>query len=66
MPRPKKSDSDADIKRTTISMPSDAFEQAKRNAKRRGFNNSFSAYVAWLIERDHDGDVKREDLHEKD
>lgn len=32
------------------------------NAKRRGFSSSFSAYIAWLIERDAEGDVSREKL----
>jgi len=30
------------------------------NAARRGFKQSFSAYVSWLIERDAAGDVSRE------
>lgn len=30
------------------------------NAKKRGFKQSFSAYIAWLIERDNAGGVLRE------
>lgn len=33
-----------------------------QNAEKRGFRNSFSAYIVWLIERDHEGSVLREEL----
>jgi hypothetical protein len=33
-----------------------------RNAEKRGFKHSFSAYVTWLIERDAAGNVQREDI----
>jgi hypothetical protein len=33
---------------------------AKRNAARRGFKHSFSAYMSWLVERDDAGEVQRE------
>lgn len=62
MPRPKKPQPDAKVARTTISMLKETFDAATANAKRRGFKNSFSAYIAWLIERDDEGRVQREDL----
>jgi len=46
--------------RTTISLNAPLYEQAQRLAARRGFQNSFSAYVAWLINRDAEGAVDRE------
>jgi len=46
--------------RTTISLNAQLYEQALRLAARRGFDNSFSAYVAWLIKRDAEGAVERE------
>jgi hypothetical protein len=53
-------DKDDGTVRKTVSMPKEVFEAGESNAKRRGFKNSFSAYVAWLIERDHEGGVQRE------
>lgn len=43
--------------RKTISLTQPIYEQALKNAERRGFRHSFSAYLAWLITRDTDGDV---------
>lgn len=42
------------------------YERGKSNAKTRGFKNSFSAYVAWLIERDDKGAVERERLKDEE
>lgn len=64
MGRPKKQPP-AKLKRTTISLPEETAEAATLNAKRRGFQNSFSAYVAWLIERDGEGGVQREEIPPK-
>lgn len=54
------------IVRTTISIPEETDEKWKRNAKRRGFQNSHSAYIAWLIERDCEGGVQREEISKDD
>lgn len=51
-----------DLKKATVSMSQKIYERGKTNAKTRGFKNSFSAYVAWLIERDDQGAVAREKL----
>lgn len=53
-----------DLKKATVSMSQKIYERGKSNAKTRGFKNSFSAYVAWLIERDDKGAVEREQLAE--
>lgn len=37
-------------------------EVALANARTRGFTNSFSAYISWLIERDTTGHVVREEI----
>lgn len=36
----------------SISLEPDVLEQGTEMARRRGFRNSFSAYVSWLIEED--------------
>ena len=38
--------------RTSITLKDDTFSSGKSKAKARGFGDSFSAYVAFLIERD--------------
>lgn len=53
-----------EIARKTISLPADVAAKAERNAAKRGFSSSFSAYVAWLIKRDEEGAVERERLGE--
>lgn len=63
-PRPKrpKAGKKTGLARKTISLPSALNARAEKNAVKRGFQSSFSAYVAWLIVRDTEGDVKRETL----
>lgn len=60
MSRPKKPDAEK-VVRKTVSMPPRAWRAAKTKAVRRGFENSFSGYIAWLIKRDINGGVVRED-----
>lgn len=55
-----------DLKKATVSMSQKIYERGKSNAKTRGFKNSFSAYVAWLIERDDKGAVERERLKDEE
>lgn len=50
------------MNRTSISLDDKTLRIGLANAARRGFQNSFSAYIAWLIMRDAVGDVIREDL----
>jgi hypothetical protein len=50
------------IKRKSISIPEELMEAAMANAARRGFKQSFSAYISWLIERDAAGAVVREHI----
>lgn len=38
--------------RTSITLEDEIYKKGLANAKERGFKNSFSAYLAWLIERD--------------
>jgi len=46
--------------RTTISLNAQLYQRALQLAERQGFGNSFSAYIAWLITRDAQGGVERE------
>ena len=39
--------------RTSLTLPLDVADYGYKQAAARGFRNSFSAYVAWLIERDN-------------
>jgi len=50
------------IKRTSITLEDPVYEVGLEIAAQRGFKQSFSAYVAWLIQRDAGGGVTREDL----
>lgn len=52
------------IIRTSITLDKEVAEIGKRNAEKRGFGHSFSAYVSWLIIRDSRGAVLREDIAE--
>jgi hypothetical protein len=49
------------IERKSITLEAETLRKGLANAKRRGFGKSFSAYIAWLIERDASGDVQREE-----
>lgn len=51
-----------ELVRKTISLDADVYARAEENANARGFKASFSAYVAWLIQRDMQGGVTREEL----
>ena len=51
-----------DSVRKTISLQPEVYRIGEENARRRGFAQSFSAYVAWLIQRDTEGAVVREDI----
>lgn len=48
--------------RTSVTIPDEIYKTGLENAKKRGFANSFSAYLAWLIERDTSGAVSREEI----
>jgi len=50
------------IKRTSITLTPRVYEAGLEIAAQRGFRHSFSAYVAWLIERDAQGGVVREEV----
>jgi len=52
---------DNPIKRTSITLDDNIYERGLEIASKRGFRQSFSAYLAWLIERDAQGGVVRED-----
>lgn len=54
--------SDNPVVKKTVSMSRQLRSAALRNAAKRGFGKSFSAYVAWLLERDNAGGVEREKL----
>ena len=56
--------SKGNIIRTSITLDKEVAEIGKRNAEKRGFGHSFSAYVRWLIIRDSRGAVLREDIAE--
>lgn len=62
MSRPK---SDNPTVKKTVSLDPRLLSNALKAAKQRGFSKSFSAYVAWLIERDGEGAVERESLRKK-
>jgi len=49
------------IKRTSITLEDPVYEAGQQIAANRGFGQSFSAYIAWLIKRDAEGGVTRED-----
>ena len=49
------------IKRTSITLDDRIYATGLQIATKRGFKQSFSAYVAWLIQRDAEGAVTRED-----
>jgi len=55
-----------EMTRKTISLPADVAERGEKNAALRGFSTSFSAYVAWLIRRDQEGKVGREEIPPSD
>ena len=48
------------MKRTSITLDDAVYEAGQEIAAQRGFGQSFSAYIAWLIQRDCDGAVTRE------
>jgi hypothetical protein len=48
------------MKRTSITLNSDVMSVGKTKAANRGFENSFSAYVAWLIKKDICGKIKED------
>jgi len=52
---------DLPIKRTSITLEDPVYEAGQQIADKRGFGQSFSAYIAWLIKRDAEGGVTRED-----
>jgi len=52
---------DLPIKRTSITLEDPVYEAGQQIAAKRGFGQSFSAYIAWLIKRDAEGGVTRED-----
>ena len=47
--------------RTSITVEDTVYDAGQEIAAKRGFRQSFSAYVAWLIMRDAEGGVTRED-----
>jgi len=47
--------------RTSITVEDPVYDAGQKIAAKRGFRQSFSAYVAWLIMRDAEGGVTRED-----
>ena len=47
--------------RATITIEDPIFNAGKKIAAKRGFGKSFSAYILWLINRDAEGGVTRED-----
>lgn len=52
------------IARKTISLAADIYQRALARARLLGFKNSFSAYIAWLIERDAESSAtERERSH---
>lgn len=53
------------IVRTSITLDRGVAEIGKRNAEKRGFGHSFSAYVSWLVIRDSKGAVSREEIAEQ-
>ena len=51
------------IRRTSITLDDPVYEAGLKIASKRGFGQSFSAYIGWLIRRDTEGGVTREDPH---
>ena len=49
------------MKRTSITLEDSVYDAGQKIASKRGFGTSFSAYIAWLINRDAEGGVTRED-----
>ena len=49
------------MKRTSITLEDSVYEAGLEIASNRGFSQSFSAYVGWLIQRDAEGGVTREE-----
>jgi len=47
--------------RTSITVEDPVYDAGQKIAAKRGFRQSFSAYIAWLIMRDAEGGVTRED-----
>lgn len=45
-------DENSRFKRITLSIPKEVFKRGERTAKRKGFENSFSAYVSFLLGAD--------------
>lgn len=45
-------DENSRFKRITLSIPKEVFRKGERVAKRKGFENSFSAYVSFLLGSD--------------
>lgn len=50
------------MKRTSITLDDPLYDAGLQLAAKRGFRQSFSAYVSWLIGRDAEGGVSREVL----
>ena len=50
------------MKRTSITLEDSVYDAGQEIAAQRGFRQSFSAYIAWLIQRDANGAVSREEL----
>ena len=51
------------MKRTSITLDDPVYEAGQKIAAKRGFGSSFSAYIGWLINRDADGAITREDVN---
>ena len=49
------------MKRTSITLEDPVYMAGQQIASKRGFAQSFSAYIAWLIQRDAEGGVTREE-----
>lgn len=49
------------MKRASITLNDLVYELGQQIADIRGFGTSFSAYIAWLIKRDAEGQVTHED-----
>lgn len=49
------------MKRTSITVEDAIYEAGQQIASKRGFGTSFSAYISWLIKRDAEGGVTREE-----
>ena len=60
-PQPLNTTEERPIKRTSITLEDPVYSAGQQIAAKRGFSQSFSAYIAWLIQRDAEGGVTRED-----